>query len=204
MSECASSKGLFSNSSPLLPSVLISMFISFTSRDFHFSLCCYVPHVVSEVVRGLLALPSAFTGRNQELYFQCIWISLFPVVVSLPFCLCPLCFGSAQQCARRHGATPGVLVLLGRAEVHLFLWARSASAWTLLLAAEAGHLSGTLAVLFRPYTCTPQQSKPLLYEPPAMLCLNLSKPQAKSLVASNPDCSSWGWAQQGGSIAFSY
>lgn len=109
-----------------------------------------------------------------------------------------------KQCAWRHGATPGVLVLLGRAEVHLFLWAGSASAWTLLLAAEAGHLSGTLAVLFRPYTCTPQQSKPLLYEPPAMLCLNLSKPQAKSLVASNPDCSSWGWAQQGGSIAFSY
>lgn len=89
-------------------------------------------------------------------------------------------------------------------KVHLFLWAGSASAWTLLLAAEAGHLPGTLAVLFKPYTCTPQQSKPLLYEPPAMLCLNLSKPQAKSLVASNPDCSSWGWAQQGGSIAFSY
>jgi len=58
--------------------VLISILLSFTLRGFHFiSLHCYVLHAASEVVKGLLDLPSPLVGRQEAFYCRCIGIGLF-------------------------------------------------------------------------------------------------------------------------------
>lgn len=66
MSEHTSSKRLFSNSSSLLPSVLISVFLSFALRGFHFCLCCSVLCAALEVVKGQLDLPSPLADSRKR------------------------------------------------------------------------------------------------------------------------------------------
>lgn len=171
-SEPTSSKRLFSNSSSLLPLVLISVLLSFTLRGFHFSLYCYVLCAASEVVKGQLDLPSPLAGRQEALYCWCIWISLLPAVRFLHL------HGTSQHTPALlfsdspQQRTPQVQCLccswsLGWAEMHLLLWAShgavTAPGWALLLlGAHVAHL--------KPYTWTLQQCKPTLYCLPAKGC----------------------------------
>lgn len=146
----------------------------FYFEGFHFSLHCYVMCAASEVFKGHLDLPSPLADWQEALYCWCIWISLFPAVVSLLFlCTSPAHPGptvfrqSPAMCPTPRCNTSSARAPWGErrciSSSEQVTGAGAALGWALLLL-------GTCAVQFKPYTCTLQQRKPTLYYLPTTGC----------------------------------